>query len=142
MGQISLPKLNRINGSMFWESSLIFEEQKSKSLKLYIFYTHFIKYFYLYSYFNYLYSWQRNSFFMANSSIKSFETKKTNENFISNSLNVDNTVFRSLKVYLYSINKKFFVFFIYLNLKNYKNFDAVTLPIHSKNLSLRGALYV
>ena len=37
MGQISLPRVNRVGTSMFWESSGIFTNYHFHSLKIYIF---------------------------------------------------------------------------------------------------------
>lgn len=50
MGQISLPRLNRIGCSMFWESALYTELKPSIAIKNYIFLQYLSKYFFFFDY--------------------------------------------------------------------------------------------
>lgn len=142
MGQISLPRLNRINGSMFWESSTIFDKNKNYSLKLYIFYRYFVKNFYQYSFFDYLYFWVRKSFYFSTSSIKSYKIRGGNFLFKVESIKDDESMLKNLKVYLYMLNTKYYLFYVYLNLKNYKKDDKNSFTLKTKPLFSKNSIYI
>lgn len=120
MGQISLPRVNRLGVSMFWENSSVFSKYQFHSLKLYIFIKYFTRYFFYYSYFNFLQSTKIKSKFLITSNIKSFT--KTNNIEVRFTDKVKNRVgfFKDLRVYIYSFYGKFYILFIYLNSFNIK----------------------
>lgn len=119
MGQISLPRLNRLNTSMFWESFIFFDQQKYNSLKLYIFYKYFIKYFFKNILFLYLNIWGGYTWRYQTSNVLNFFKNK--DKFKLNNLYVLDYSLRNLKFYLYTLNNRYYLFFIVLNLKKKKD---------------------
>lgn len=131
MGQISLPRLNRINTSMFWESYISYDHYHYNSVKLYIFYKYFIKYFFSYKLFNYGKLWGFFNWFYWNSNNITFFKKKIIKLDI-----VKVNLYESLKFYLYTFNSKYFLFFITINThrvaKKTKNYSSVKAVFFKK----------
>lgn len=115
MGQISLPRVNRLNNSMFWESAIFFEKNHFDSLKFYIFYKYFCKNFFSYSTYTIVKNWYGVN--------NKFYKKDINTFFFSNLIISEKLEFTCLKTYLYQINSKPYILFIYLN-----NFRLQKIP--------------
>lgn len=106
MGQISLPRLNRVDTSMFWESFIFYNQYTYNSLKLYIFYKYFIKYFFHRQIFFYKRLWGQKTNFT-----KFLSYNKKDKNFFLNIYKKEMS-FKTLKFYLYTLNQEYFLFFI------------------------------
>lgn len=128
MGQISLPRLNRLSNSMFWESYTPYDTYHYKSLKSYIFYKYFIKYFFRHSLFYYSQVWGNFNWFYTKSNSKRF-TKHKLLKFSGLHKNV--IYYQPLKFYLYTYNNRYYIFFITLNIFNK---HKRTKSIFGKNL--------
>lgn len=112
MGQINLPRVNRLNNSMFWESSLFLDSKHFNSVKLYIFFRYFTNNFFKFSLSSYFYSWDLQ-LYLKKSPV--FSNKSKIFNLAKNiDLNPDNDIF-SLKTYLYVLHNNFYVFYVYTN---------------------------
>ena len=105
---------------MFWENSLLFSNYQFQSLKLYIFIKYFSKYFFYYSYFNFLYNIRLKNKFLITSNIQSFIKVKYRPIKFTDKLRKRVGFLKNLKVYIYSLNGKFYILFIYLNTFNIK----------------------
>ena len=108
MGQISLPRLNRLNNSMFWESFSFFDNYQYNSFKLYVFYKYFLKYFFRFNFFYYSYLWGNNSWWETGSHIYNFTSYNNKKLYLNDS----NDSFKILKFYLYTIHNKYYLFII------------------------------
>lgn len=133
MGQISLPRINRLNVSMFWENSTILENYKFQSIKLYVFLKYFSKYFFYYSHFDYFYFIKPKDNFLLLSGIKSYNSNNylhyRSVNYIDLTKKRGTLSFlKNLKIYIYNFNTKFFIFFVYLNFTAFNNKKSLANP--------------
>jgi len=117
---------------MFWESSLFFDKKHFNSLKLYIFFKHFSDNFFNLSLSKFFYNLNFNQPFY-------FKYSKRNISIQSSFTFNVNIHLKPLKIYIYSIGIKFYVFYIYTNinrLKKKKNFSQndLTVEYFTKNM--------
>ena len=63
MGQISLPRLHKLNNGVFFESSYLLKTEMWQSIKLYLFLSNFATIFQFESLLSYKYSWSSVSYF-------------------------------------------------------------------------------
>ncbi len=104
MGQISLPRLEKINTTMFWESTLLYNKERWLSIKSFIFLKILIQYIFKNNYFNFKTKWVNN----INNSRFIYKKIKFTYNNNSNS----NTF---VNHYIYQLNNKYIITAIYLN---------------------------
>jgi hypothetical protein len=114
VGQISLPRLNRVDVSMFWESFIYYNNYTYNSLKLYIFYKYFIKYFFIRQLFFYTKTWTTHNH------LTPFLPYTYERGDIFTKSYTKEVAFKNLKFYLYSLNQQYFLFFINLKFLNFK----------------------
>lgn len=108
MGQISLPRLEKINTKMSWESTLLYNKERWLSIKSFIFLKLLLQYIFKNNYFRFKTKWLINK----NNNISQFIYKKiyfTNNNNIENSLNL------FFNHYIYQLNNKYIITAIYFN---------------------------
>ena len=113
MGQISLPRLHRLNTSMFWESSYYNELKPYLSIKFYIFINYFSNFFFYYNFFFY----KKTN--ITNKILTIMYTKFT-QLIEYNNLLIDDNFIKKLKVYLYIYKNIYYVLFINIHLKHNK----------------------
>jgi len=127
LAQISLPRVNRITTSMLWESAIFRKTERWASLKFYLFFKYFNKFFFLYPYIFYKVSWMpsprqriftyqlryrlllKTSFFWKNKLLVLSKVLKEAESSL-----------QPLQSYLYTLNNQYYVFFIFFNWERVK----------------------
>lgn len=121
MAYKSIPRVNKMGTSMYWESGIFFKKYSWISIKLIVFLKYFNRFFFLLPTVSYKLLWilnnQKMFSFYSLSNFYTFNSKLfTKKNkfliFFSNFELPDKN---NLKTYLYCHNTKYYVFFLYLN---------------------------
>lgn len=108
MAQKSLPRLNRINVSMFWENFNPYNNRGGLGLKIYIFLRHFSRFFLKYNIFYFKKFWKKD---------KKWKQTLINNHFLSKKcFNFDFKVEYDLipfNIYIYSVFNKNYLLYIH-----------------------------
>jgi len=113
LGQISLPRLEKINSSMSWESGLLYNKQAWASPKVYLVNKLLIKYFFSNTFFLKKYFWSKrhySSFFTKFCSVNKRYTLILNKKKILKKEN-----FKFINHYVYFSNNKYIALTLYSN---------------------------
>lgn len=106
MGQISLPRLEKINTVMSWESSLLFNKERWLSIKAFIFLKVLLQFIFKNTTFKFKTKWLKP---IKSNNVTQF-FYKTYENFLGNNLSLK--IF--LNHYIYQHNNKYTLLVVYL----------------------------
>lgn len=120
MGQISLPRLNRIGCSMFWESAVYSELKPGLSLKNYILMYYLSRYIFFCNFFNRLVIWRRVNIFKI-IAITSYNNLCVG--FINKFL-IEDVEAKVLKFYFYFYENQAYIFLLYLDILDFKGGGA------------------
>lgn len=108
MGQISLPRLEKINTTMFWESTLLYNNERWLSIKSFIFLKILLQYIFKNNYFRFKTKWILNK----NKITSQFVYKKIYFKYENNSKVNSNLFFNH---YIYQLNNKYILAVIYID---------------------------
>lgn len=139
MAYKSIPRVNKLGTSMFWESGIFFQKYSWISIKLIVFLRYFNRFFFLYPHISYKFIWfgykkkNLSRYYISNFysfKHKLFTKKNIILHFYGNAIILKKN---SLKTYLYQFNNKYHVFFIYLDEENTivnKNKNKINIDKH------------
>lgn len=119
LGQISLPRLEKINKSMSWESSLFFSKEQWANPKVLILNKLFASYILNKQFSFFKKNWKKkfniyNFFFKLNRKYKSYKFIRRYNPFINNKL--------VLGIYIYQFNNSYVTIIVYASLKHRVDF--------------------
>lgn len=134
MGQISLPRLNRVGESMFWESAVYTELRPGLALKNYIILQYLTRYIFFYDFFYKLIFWQHS---LSYSSLIVTSYKNMCISCIERFTARDTRSY-TLKFYLYFYNNRAFIFLFYLDTLDF-DLGRVTRKLRVRR---RAGLYI
>lgn len=112
MGQVSLPRLNKVGASMFWESNLYNSIKPYRSTIIYIYIKYFFKYFFDYNFIKYKYIWYK--FFSNNNSYYIDKTINKGKSLLFYPKK-NNAYFRGLTIYIYQFQNMYYILIPYLD---------------------------
>lgn len=138
MGQVSLPRLEKINTTMTWESNILVQNEQWLGPKLFIFHKLFAKYIVKYTVKHRRLKWNKN---LLNTTLN---TKKFISKYKSKQLTLLKAKnFSILGTYIYQLNTAYNTFVVYTSaytrrlllkklLKSFKKFKRSKLNIKNK----------
>lgn len=112
MGQISLPRLDRVGISMSWESAIATRSDQWLSPKLFIFYRFFTNFLFSFKFHRMIYCWKSASGFNP-AGIPFFKKKVKNFNKIVFLKKDKKLIKKNYAHYIYNLNNQYTVLLIY-----------------------------
>jgi hypothetical protein len=122
MGQISLPRLEKINSTMIWESSILYNTERWAGLKFLIFFRLLINHIFFFQYFSFKKKWKisKKLYFKKISKkflVKTFKKKKLRKLFFKKSQS-NSSKFKLLCNYIYQYNNNYYSLILYSSYKS------------------------